>query len=349
MKREEMARSEALRRYEILNTPPEPNFDRITRIAAQVLRRPVCTLALADRDRFWFKSRFGVDATEIPRSMAFCEQTIAGDDVFVVADAAQDPRFAAAPVVAGPPHLRFYAGAPLVTPSGVRVGSLCVLDPVPSPGFSPDERRLLSDLAATAVELFEARARQIEFTRCTEEIAHMARHDALTGLANRTHLAELFAEAEAEAQARGHALALIYLDLDGFKAVNDGCGHDGGDALLREVAARLREALPPGASVARVGGDEFVVLLSGDPGRLDLQALALARRLVERLRMPLGHVIPGLATGSSAGIAVGAPGPGLAPLLGRADAALYRAKKQGRGRCVLSEAPGASPPMALCG
>ena len=93
---DEDLRADALRRYEILNTPAEPNFDRITRIASSVLGYPVCTLALADRDRFWFKSKQGVEATEMPREMAFCEETIRGRDVFVVPDATADSRFAGA-------------------------------------------------------------------------------------------------------------------------------------------------------------------------------------------------------------------------------------------------------------
>src|SRR3978361_1629159 len=134
----ESSRVDALRRYEIIDTPPAPNFDRLTRVAAASLGRPVCTLALADRDRFWFKSKQGVDATDMPRSMAFCEETIRGCDVFVVPDALADRRFAEAPVVKAAPHVRFYAGAPLITPSGVAIGSLCVLDVKPDAEFSEE-------------------------------------------------------------------------------------------------------------------------------------------------------------------------------------------------------------------
>ncbi len=124
MEREDLGREDALRRYAIIDTPPEPNFDRLTRLASSIFDLPVSTLALVDNDRFWFKSRQGVDATEMPRRLAFCEQTISRNDVFVVPDAASDARFANAPVVADAPHVRFYAGAPLVTPSGARIGSL---------------------------------------------------------------------------------------------------------------------------------------------------------------------------------------------------------------------------------
>ena len=344
MNQDEMLRSDALRRYEILNTPAEPNFDRITRIASSVLGRPVCTLALADRDRFWFKSKQGVDATEMPRSMAFCEETIRGKDVFVVPDALEDPRFADAPVVRNPPHLRFYAGAPLVTPSGTAIGSLCVLDVEPGTEFPTESRRLLQDLASTAVELFEARARQIELLRCTDEIAYLARHDPLTGLANRRRLAELF-DVIARDKVPG-SIALLYLDLDGFKPVNDTYGHARGDELLRQVADRIRVCLPPHASVARLGGDEFVVLLPAAGDDLAGEAAFLARRLMASIERSYESGDCRVRIGCSIGIAIGQPTASIEDLLARADETLYRVKSEGRGRYLFHDG---SPSFALCG
>ena len=95
----ESNRLRALYGYSILNTPPEPNFDRITSLAATIFEQPVCTLSLADAERHWFKSRYGVSATEMPRRMSFCDQTIRSDDVFVVPDTLVDPRFSSAPIV----------------------------------------------------------------------------------------------------------------------------------------------------------------------------------------------------------------------------------------------------------
>ncbi len=330
MDSEELRRLDALRRYAILDTPPEPNFDRITRLASSIFNHPVCTLALADRDRFWFKSRYGVDATEMPRHMAFCDQTIQGSDVFVVRDASKDHRFAEAPVVAGPPHFRFYAGAPLVTPSGSRIGSLCVLDTEPQAGFSVTNQEILSDLAVTVVELLEARTREIELSRCTGEIAHLARHDPLTGLPNRRRLGEVSGEVCRRA-GTGEATALLYLDLDGFKAVNDRHGHACGDELLRQVADRLRAALPVGAHVARLGGDEFAVLIQ-EEGGVERAALALAQTLVWALGRPYQISGHRLEIGVSIGIACGEHGTDLDEALREADAALYIAKAQGRGR-----------------
>ena len=310
-----------------------------------MLDRPICTLALADRDRFWFKSKQGVDATEMPRRMAFCEQTIAGDCVFVVQDAARDARFAEGPVVKGPPYVRFYAGAPLITPGGVRIGSLCVLDRQPASNFADRDRRVLTDLAATAVELLEARARQAELARCTDEIAHLARHDPLTGLANRRRLAELYDSSRTDLDPR--SMAVLYLDLDGFKGVNDRRGHACGDALLRDAADRLRSCLPAGAHAARIGGDEFAILLRGERDELRSRAAALGWRIIECLRLPFDDL--GIRISCSIGVVLADHTAGLDELLAKADAALYRAKNEGRGRCVFAEEADAVAQPALFG
>ena len=331
--KDEDLRADALRRYEVLNTPAEPNFDRLTRIASSVLGRPVCTLALADRDRFWFKSKQGVDATEMPREMAFCEETIRGRDVFVVPDATVDSRFIEAPVVKDAPHVRFYAGAPLITPTGVAIGSLCVLDVKPELNFSEENRRILTDLAATSVELFEAKARNIELLKCTAEIAHLARHDSLTGLPNRRRLIEIYNEMAREQRENG--VALLYLDLDGFKAVNDTHGHSYGDDLLRQVAGRIQTCLPPLARVARLGGDEFAVLLHSTQDNLAAEASVLARHLMTKIERPYMIGRNHVTIGCSIGIALSRPGSDLDDLLSRADVFLYQAKNTGRGRYLL--------------
>jgi diguanylate cyclase (GGDEF)-like protein len=337
---DEPARADALRRYEILNTPPEPNFDRITQIAASVLGRSVCTLALADRDRFWFKSKQGVEGSEMPRRMAFCEETMHGQDVFVVPDARKDPRFAEAPVVRGAPHFRFYAGAPLITPDGTPIGSLCVLDGQPGGEFDGESRSVLTNLASLAVELLEARARQIELLTCTKDIAHLARHDPLTGLPNRRRLAEILDECKARPGA--YEVALLYLDLDGFKAVNDRYGHSCGDTLLAQVADRIRTCLPSSASAARLGGDEFAIILGRAGPDLKRRAAFVARRLLTAIKRPFVNGAVELRIGCSIGIAVGPIATSLEGLLARADEALYGAKTRGRGRYAFHETGGSA-------
>ena len=152
----EAARIAALRKYAILDTPDEPAFDRITRLAARLLGTPITTLTLVDEDRQWFKSAYGLKRRENPRELSFCAHTILSDEVMVVPDAMADPRFATNALVTGEPRIRSYAGAPLRTPDGLNLGTLCAIDTVPRQ-FSTDERRVLSDLAALAMDELQLR------------------------------------------------------------------------------------------------------------------------------------------------------------------------------------------------
>ena len=152
----EAARLEALARYRVLDTPAEASFDRITALASRLFEVPIALVTLLDQDRVWFKSCFGVEAASVERDEAFCAYTILQEDIFVVPDAAQDSRFARSPVVVSAPFARFYAGAPLVTADGFRLGTLCLLDRVPRT-FDDAQAATLRDLAAMVVEVLEAR------------------------------------------------------------------------------------------------------------------------------------------------------------------------------------------------
>jgi PAS domain S-box-containing protein len=147
---EEEKRLAALRRLGILDTDPEPAFDRVTRISQRLFEAPISLVSLVDRDRQWFKSRRGLSVSETPRDASFCAHAILGDGVMVVPDAAQDPRFADNPLVVDDPDIRFYAGAPLRNHDGLPIGTLCVIDTQPR-DWSPEDSAALADLA-TIVE-----------------------------------------------------------------------------------------------------------------------------------------------------------------------------------------------------
>jgi PAS domain S-box-containing protein len=153
---DESARLAALARYDILDTPAEDAFDDLTAIAAHVCGYPIALLSLIDRDRQWFKSCFGIDGLSTRREDAFCAHAILQDDVFEVADATRDPRFADNPHVVGEPGIRAYAGMPLATPDGHRLGTLCVVDRRPR-GLDATRRDVLRRLARQAVAQLELR------------------------------------------------------------------------------------------------------------------------------------------------------------------------------------------------
>lgn len=139
----------ALRSLGILDTPPEQRFNRVTRTAARVFGVPIALITLVDDTRQWFKSRHGLMVPETPRSVSFCGHAILADEVFVVEDARADPRFADNPLVTGAPFVRFYAGRPLTTPGGVKLGTLCLIGREPRT-LSDTDRLTLEDLAGWA-------------------------------------------------------------------------------------------------------------------------------------------------------------------------------------------------------
>ena len=245
---DEPARLQALKTLELLDTPPEERFDRVTRLARRLFGVPIALVSIVDGERQWFKSRQGIEATETPREISFCGHAILQEGTFVVSDASADVRFFDNPLVTDDPNIRFYAGHPLSTPDGCRLGTLCLIDRTPR-ALSQDDLKLLQDLAA-----------MVENEIAAIQIATL---DSLTGLSNRRGFELLGEKAFSFCRRMGTPASLLFLDMDGFKAINDDFGHDEGDRALQDFARALTDTFRASDLVARLGGDEFVVFLSG--------------------------------------------------------------------------------------
>jgi sigma-B regulation protein RsbU (phosphoserine phosphatase) len=154
--RGESDRMDAVRRYDILDTPPDGAFDRIAAVAAEIFQVPIAIVSVVDTDRIWFKAHHGLDVTQIDREPGLCASAITGMDPWIVEDAVADPRTFANPLVAGEFGLRFYAGAPLTTHDGFNLGTLCVIDREPRQ-VTEQEATVLAELAQVVVDELEMR------------------------------------------------------------------------------------------------------------------------------------------------------------------------------------------------
>lgn len=171
----EAERQAELLAYKVLDTASERVFDDVVRLTQSLFGVATSTVSLIDDDRQWFKARAGLEVEETERSAAFCGHAILQNAVMVVPDARADDRFAENPLVTGPPHIRFYAGAPLTTPAGLNIGTLCIFDPKPRPdGFSRQEASHLSMLAGMVMERLIARRLRLERQQESQQVRSVA-------------------------------------------------------------------------------------------------------------------------------------------------------------------------------
>jgi sigma-B regulation protein RsbU (phosphoserine phosphatase) len=228
----EAERMAAVRRYDVLDTPPDGAFDRITALAAKHFDVPISIVSIVDTDRIWFKSHHGIEVPEIDRDPGLCASAILGDAPWIVEDAQRDPRTIANPLVAGEMGLGFYAGAPLTTTDGHNLGTLCVIDQRARP-FSETQAQTLSDMAAVVMDELELRlaARRVVdqesgLRRQAEEMARALQESLLPGELPRVdglELAALYLPADAgvvggdfyDVFAVGDACALVVGDVSG--------------------------------------------------------------------------------------------------------------------------------------
>ena len=159
--KDEPERLADLQAYKVLDTPAESAFDNLTSLAALICDTPIALISLVDSHRQWFKSKVGVEVSETPRDVSFCAHAIMKPDIFVIRDAHKDPRFASSPLVTDSPKIRFYAGAPIVSPENHILGTLCVIDHVPRK-LTPEQTEALQALSRQIMIQLQMRRKMLE-------------------------------------------------------------------------------------------------------------------------------------------------------------------------------------------
>jgi diguanylate cyclase (GGDEF)-like protein len=331
---QEEVRLQTLESYEILDSAPEKSYDDIARLAAFICGASVALISFFDNNRQWVKARFSSGAfsekiQDMPRSPAFCDVTIQQPGTMIlVPDMSQDPRFAGHPLASGPGRLRFYAAAPLVSPTGAVLGSLSVLDKR-TRNLNPDQISALETLARQVLELLEMRRTVIGLSEANAKLGQQNITDTLTGIPNRRAYDQKLSEEYSRALRNNSPLSLLLIDIDMFKQFNDTFGHPAGDTALQSVARVLLTSLRPYDFLARYGGEEFVIILPSTD-------LADAIVVAERVRGLVAHSeFPHRKFTISIGVARLDPKAGLKALVQAADNGLYRAKASGRNKVVI--------------
>ena len=262
----ERRRLEVLWDYGVLDTPPETEFDELAALAAHVCEVPVALISLVDEHRQWFKSKVGLTASETPRDISFCAHAILQTDLFVVPDAANDPRFAGNPLVTGEPFIRFYAGAPLLTPDGHLVGTLCVTDRRPRE-LTPDQQQALRVLARVVMMRLEARRRSRQKTAA-------ARPEAGPGAMDSRLQAELAERKKIEEAARLYAEVVENIQVGLFVWQLEAPGDAREFRLVATNRAAARQmGIAAGKIVGRMIAESFPRLLDTDLPGLFLEVL----------------------------------------------------------------------------
>lgn len=314
-----------------------PSFDDSVRLAAELTGSPMAAVTILEDHYQWFKAKHGIPLRGTTREVSFCRFTVESDDVFVVTNARLDARFANNPLVTGEHHVRAYAGAPLVMPDGRRIGAVCVLD-TEERTFGPREQQVLELLARQVVgqlqleQLIHRQARDIDNLQTARaEMRHMAMHDELTGLQNRRGvifaLEQLVMSSHPCMQSVWvDGMAMLYLDLDDFKIINDCRGHEVGDRVLTEVARRLEAVAPPGQILGRLGGDEFIMMINNGS---EEEATRAAQRVLQAVKCPMRIDGRQIVVEASIGVAIAERFANVPELIDKADRAMYESKKAG--------------------
>lgn len=336
---DETERIQALNNMGILDTPINPVFERITRLTKQMFNVPIVAVSIIDSERQWFKSTQGLNVCENDLNTSFCAHAILQDDIFIVTDAQKDNRFADSPIVTHEPFIRYYAGCPVKSEDGHKIGTLCIIDRQVR-NFSPTELEALRDMAGLIQDELQKYRQKYSQLKIIEELDQAKRAkliDGLTGVWNRQGCEINLQEHMILAKQQGYDLVVGILDIDSFKTVNDTYGHNAGDEVIREVCKRMVINLDDHDLVGRWGGEEFIVMAKVEVDldtvlkRIDNARASIAAEPVifEDRKIGVSITIGLTLFDSKTNLS-------MHECISRADANLYKGKSAGKNQCVFA-------------
>ncbi|MCZ7481745.1 sensor domain-containing diguanylate cyclase [Rhizobium rhizogenes] len=309
-----------------------PELKVLSQLGQGVFGVPRAAVHIVDEDWLHIAEQVGMQLSECPRDLSICNRVITRRDVVAISDLTEHPDFRFMSYVKGGPELRSYAGAPIELEAGLVVGAFCLVDTVPRK-FSRAEIDNLRHFALLAAALLRLQKANFTMSLAERELRDAAMTDPLTGFYNRKALEAIVDGQLGAALQANETFGVLYLDLDGFKAINDTFGHPAGDCVLTAAAGRIRDAIRSEDIVVRMGGDEFAIFIPHPNSSVLMNGLA--DRLLSAFREPFdvdGHEVA--ARLSIGGAIAPQAGADRAALLCSVDEALYQAKKSGRDRFV---------------
>lgn len=324
----EKERLKELESYNIIDSLPEKEYDDIALISAHICETPISTVALIDKTRKWHKSKVGINKEFLPRDFTICSHTIMDDKILVVDDTLLHQDFRHIGMVTKSPFVRFYAGVPLINSAGFALGTLCVVDIKPNK-LNEFQISALKALARQIIALMELRRSVTQLEEQKKELFALSQTDDLSNLFNRRALTSELSKELQRSRRYGGGFALMMLDIDYFKALNDKYGHGYGDKAIKQLGKLLKDKSRETDCCTRYGGDEFIILM---PNTNTQQAIDVGNRIckdinesgcaLETLSASIGIVIVERFDVCEKSI------------LALADSCVYLAKEQGRNRVI---------------
>lgn len=319
-------------------TPIEERFERITRVGRKALRAAVFAISVIVQETQWFKSVRGWNVSELPLKSSLCQGVVTGGKPVMIGDLMRSPHFSTHPLVTQAPAFRYYCGAPLRNSHGTVIGTVCAMGTKPRK-FCTGEAETLLDLATLAerellnISLHTAQAELLSKLSIARRQAMI---DPLTKTWNRRGGEKLINQALARMMRTGKGVAVIAVDIDDFKRINDSHGHAAGDSILRMVARELLACTREGDAVCRQGGDEFVMVLTDVTRDVVVGIVDRAMSKIRKNEVALGGGAKA-TTSVSMGFTITDGGRPVTAedILKEADAALYESKMSKRLRIVI--------------